>query len=170
MPRSFDMATDYEGTVQQVHEAFCDRQYWTARLAASGVDDWTLNSFQVGDDGGLDVVTTQVLRAQRLPGVVQQFHHGDLEIRRAETWTALSEGTARASVAGSIARAPVAVNGEASLSAVDGRARLVFQATVEVRIPLVGGKMEKFIGAQLIDLLNTEQEFTIRWIGDGDGR
>jgi hypothetical protein len=159
MPRSFDMATDYECTVQQVHEAFCDRQYWTARLAASGVDDWTLNSFQVGDDGGLDV-----------PGVVQQFHHGDLEIRRAETWTALSEGTARASVAGSIARAPVAVNGEASLSAVDGRARLVFQAAVEVRIPLVGGKMEKFIGAQLIDLLNTEQEFTIRWIGDGDGR
>jgi hypothetical protein len=73
-------------------------------------------------------------------------------------------------VAGSIARAPVAVNGEASLSAVDGRARLVFQAAVEVRIPLVGGKMEKFIGAQLIDLLNTEQEFTIRWIGDGDGR
>lgn len=164
------MATDYEGSVQQVHEAFCDQRYWMARLAASGADDWTLNAFHVGNDGGLDVVTTQVLRAQRLPGLVQQFHHGDLEIRRAETWTALSEGTARASVAGSIVRAPVALNGEASLSAVDGRARLVFQAVVEVRIPLVGGKMEKFIGTQLIDLLNTEQEFTIGWIGDGAGK
>lgn len=167
MPRSFDMATDYEGTVQQVHDAFCDERYWMARLAASGADDWTLNAFHVGDDGGLDVVTTQVLRAQRLPGVVHQFHHGDLEIRRAETWTGLSEGIARASVASSIVRAPVALNGEATLSAVDGRARLDFEAVVEVRIPLIGSKMEKFIGTQLINLLNTEQDFTTRWIGDG---
>jgi len=170
MPRSFDMATDYEGTVQEVHDAFCDRRYWMARLAASGADDWTLNAFQVGGDGGLDVVTTQVLRAQRLPAVVQQFHHGDLEIRRAETWTALSEGTAQATVASSIVRAPVSLNGEASLSAVDGRARLAFQAVLDVRIPLVGGKLEKFIGIQLINLLNTEQEFTTRWIGDGAGK
>ena len=170
MPRSFDMATDYEGTVQEVHDAFCDRRYWMARLAASGADDWTLNAFQVGGDGGLDVVTTQVLRAQRLPAVVQQFHHGDLEIRRAETWTALSEGTAQASVASSIVRAPVSLNGEASLSAVDGRARLAFQAILDARIPLVGGKLERFIGTQLINLLNTEQEFTTRWIGDGAGK
>jgi hypothetical protein len=170
MPRSFDMATDYEGTVQEVHDAFCDRRYWLARLAASGADDWTLNAFQVGDDGGLDVVTTQVLRAQRLPGVVQQFHHGDLEIRRAETWTALSEGTAQASVASSIVRAPVSLNGEASLSAVDGRARLTFHAVLDVRIPLVGGKLEKFIGTQLINLLNTEQELTATWISDGAGK
>lgn len=170
MPRSFDMATDYEGTVQEVHDAFCDRRYWMARLAASGADDWTLNDFEVGDDGGLDVVTTQVLRAQRLPGVVQQFHRGDLEIRRAETWTALSAGTAQASVASSIVRAPVTLNGEASLSAVDGRARLVLQAVLDVRIPLVGGKLEKFIGTQLIDLLDAEQEFTTRWIGEGAGK
>lgn len=164
MPRSFDMATEYEGTVEQVHDAFCDQRYWTARLAASGADDWALNAFQLGSDGGVDVVTTQVLRADRLPGVVHQFHHGDLEIRRAETWTGLSDGAAQASVASSIVRAPVTLNGDASLAAVGPRARLAFQAVVEVRIPLVGGKMEKFIGTQLINLLNTEQEFTTRWI------
>jgi len=164
MPRSFDMATEYEGTVEQVHAAFCDRQYWLARLAASGADDWALNGFSLGDDGGVDVVTTQVLRADRLPGVVHQFHHGDLEIRRAETWTGLCGGVAQASVASSIVRAPVTLNGEASLSSVAARALLALQAVVEVRIPLVGGKMEKFIGTQLINLLNTEQEFTTRWI------
>jgi hypothetical protein len=115
-------------------------------------------------------VTTQVLRAQRLPGVVQQFHHGDLEIRRAETWTAVSEGTAQASEASSIVRAPVTLNGEASLSAVDGRARLAFQAVLDVRIPLVGGKLEKFIGTQLLNLLDAEQEFTTRWIDDEAGK
>ena len=67
-------------------------------------------------------------------------------------------------MASSIVRAPVALNGDASLSATAAGTRLAFQATVEVRIPLVGGKMEKFIGNQLINLLNEEQQFTTRWI------
>jgi hypothetical protein len=164
MPRSFDMATDYSGTVEQVHAALCDELYWQARLAASGADEWKLDAFTVGHDGGVDVVTTQVLRAERLPGVVHQFHHGDLEIRRAETWTALRDGTAEASIAGSIVRAPVTLNGEARLFGRTAWTRLEFRAAVDVHIPLVGGKMEKFIGKQLITLLNTEQEFTTRWI------
>ena len=161
------MSTEYAGTVEQIHAAFCDEQYWLSRLAESGADEWTLDSFRVGGDGGVDVVTTQVLRAERLPGVVHQFHHGDLEIRRAETWTGVSDGTAQASVASSIVRAPVTLNGDASLSAIAKGTRLAFQATVEVRIPLVGGKMEKFIGTQLMNLLDDEQRFTTRWI---DGR
>ncbi|MGI9124113.1 MAG: DUF2505 domain-containing protein [Mycobacterium sp.] len=166
MPRSFDMATEYEGTPAQVHDAFRDKKYWLARLAASGADEANLDAFQVGRDGGVDVVTTQVLRADRLPGIVHQFHHGDLEIRRAETWTALADGMAEASVASAIVRAPVTLNGDAVLSALGRGALLTFNATVEVRIPLVGGKVEKFIGTQLMNLLTTEQQFTTGWIAE----
>ena len=166
MPRSFDMATEYEGTSAQVYAAFREKQYWLARLAASGADDATLEAFRVGDDGGIDVVTTQVLRATRLPGIVHQFHHGDLEIRRAETWSGLADGGSAASIAGSIVRAPVVLDGSALLSPLDERAVLTFQATVEVRIPLVGGKMEKFIGTQLVNLLTSERQFTTRWIAE----
>ncbi len=164
MPRSFDMATEYAGSVEQVHAAFCDERYWLSRLAESGADKWGLDAFRVGGDSGVDVVTTQVLRAERLPGIVHQFHHGDLEIRRAETWTGLSGGTAQASVASSIRGAPVTLSGDASLSALAAGARMALQATVEVRIPLVGAKMEKFIGKQLVNLLDAEQQFTSRWI------
>ncbi len=163
------MSTDYPGTAEQVHAALCDEQYWKARLAESGADEWTLDAFTVGHDGGVDVVTTQVLRAERLPGLVQQFHHGDLEIRRAETWTALCDGSAEASIAGSIVRAPVTLTGQAQLTAHTTRARLEFRAVVEVHIALVGRKMEKFIGTQLTNLLNTEQEFTARWIVANQG-
>jgi Protein of unknown function (DUF2505) len=47
-----------------------------------------------------------------------------------------------------------------------GGARLKLRATVEVRIPLVGGKLENFVGSQLVDLLIAEQRFTTRWIGE----
>ncbi|MCV7421187.1 DUF2505 domain-containing protein [Mycobacterium yunnanensis] len=164
MPRSFDMAADYDGTVAQIHEAFADENYWLARLAESGADEATLDSIAADADGGLDVVTTQIMRADRLPAVVGQFHHGDLKIVREEAWTPVRDGRATATVKGTIPGAPATLSGTAELFGTDTGSRLAFHATVEVRIPLVGGKVENFVGAQLVGLLTAEQNFTTAWI------
>ena len=172
MPRSFDMSTDYVVSVEEVLRAFSDEQYWLARLADSGADDTTLDSIQLGgpsgDDGSIDVITTQVLRADRLPGVVTQFHRGDLRIRREEKWEPVTNGSATATIAGLILDAPASLTGTAVLEPVaeTGGARMKLRATVEVRIPLVGGKLENFIGNQLVELLIAEQRFTTTWIGE----
>lgn len=165
MPRSFDLAAEYQGTVEQVHDALRDERYWLARLADSGADDATLDALTVGDDGSVAVRTTQILRADRLPGVVTQFHRGDLSIEREETWSPVDGGEATASVVGAIPGAPVSLTGTGRLApAGDSGARLTFKATVEVRIPLVGGKIENFIGSGLVDLMIAEQRFTTVWI------
>jgi hypothetical protein len=165
MPRSFDMAAEYEGTVEQVRKAFSDEQYWLARLADSGADDYSLDSMTVDADG-IDVITTQTLRADRLPGVVTQFHRGDLSFVREETWTPVRDGQATATVNGSITGAPATLAGTAVLAPAKsgGGSRLEFNTTVEVRVPLVGGKIENFIGSALVDLLIAEQRFTTVWI------
>jgi hypothetical protein len=165
MPRSFDMAAEYEGSVEQVHRAFGNQTYWLQRLADSGADEATLDSMKVDSKGGIDVVTTQVLRRDRLPGVVTQFHPGDLAIVREEAWSPVNAGTASATVTGAIPGAPVSLSGTAVLEPSDnGGSRLQFTASVEVRIPLVGGKVENFIGSQLVELLIGEQRFTTAWI------
>jgi len=159
------MSADYEGTVEQVHQAFRDEQYWLSRLADSGADDATLDSLTVAPDSAISVSTTQVLRADRLPGVVTQFHRGDLRIQRREQWTPVTDGRSSATVTGVIANAPVTLEGTATLGPRGtGGARLDSRAKVEVRIPLVGGKIESFVGAQLVDLLIAEQRFTSLWI------
>jgi hypothetical protein len=165
MPRSFDMAAEYEGSVEQVHQAFSDEQYWLARLADSGADHYSLDSMTV-DATGVCVVTTQTLRADRLPGVVTQFHRGDLSFVREEAWTPILDGQATAVVKGSITDAPATLAGTTVLAPAQsgGGSRLEFKATVEVRVPLVGGKIENFIGSQLVELLIAEQRFTTVWI------
>jgi Protein of unknown function (DUF2505) len=163
MPRSFDMAAEYEGSVEQVHRAFSDEQYWLERLADSGADDYSLDSMRVDADG-IDVITTQTLRPDRLPGVVTQFHRGDLSFVREETWSPVRDGQATATVKGSINGAPATLSGTAVLRPSDGGSRLEFAVQVEVRVPLVGGKIENFIGGQLVDLLIAEQRFTTVWI------
>jgi hypothetical protein len=172
MPRSFDMSTDYGATVEKVLRAFRDEEYWLARLADSGADDATLDSMQVGGasgkDGSIDVITTQMLRSDRLPGVVTQFHRGDLRIRREERWGPITDGSATADITGSILDSPASMTGTAVLEPATetGGARLKFRATVQVNIPLVGGKLENFIGSQLVELLIAEQRFTTVWIGE----
>jgi Protein of unknown function (DUF2505) len=166
MPRSFDMAAEYGASVEQVHRAFGDQNYWLERLADSGADRATLDSMTVDGDGGVDVVTTQVLRRDRLPGVVQQFHPGDLSIVREEVWTPVDGDEAKATVTGRIPGAPVWLSGTAVLAAAGNGSRLHFTASVEVRIPLVGGKVENFIGSQLVELLIAEQRFTTAWLTD----
>jgi Protein of unknown function (DUF2505) len=164
MPRSFDMAAEYGGSVEQVHRALSDERYWLARLTDSGADVYSLDSMDVDADGGIDIVTTQTLRADRLPGVVTQFHRGDLSFVREETWSPVRDGQATATVKGSINGAPATLSGTAVLRPSDGGSRLEFAVQVEVRVPLVGGKIENFIGGQLVDLLIAEQRFTTVWI------
>lgn len=164
MPRSFDMAAEYDGTVEQVHLAFGDEKYWLERLQQSGADETTLDSMTSSTEDGIDVITTQTMRADRLPGVVAQFHHGDLSFVREEVWTPVRDGRATAVVKGSIPGAPATLSGTAVLTPADGGSRLELRATVEVRIPLVGGKVENFIGSQLVGLLTAEQNFTTAWI------
>lgn len=169
MPRSFDMAADYDGDVALVYRTFGDEHYWLARLAESGADKATLDTMEPTADGGVDIVTTQTLRADRLPAVVTQFHHGDLSFVREETWGPIVDGRAEAVVKGTIPGAPATLGGKALLHRADsnpGCSRLAFRATVEVRIPLVGGKVESFIGNQLVDLLIAEQRFTSAWLVD----
>jgi hypothetical protein len=169
MPRSFDMAAEYAGTVDQVHRALADEQYWLVRLSDSGADHATLDELALDADGGIRIKTTQTLRSDRLPAVVTQFHRGDLSFVREETWTPIANRRATAVVRGSIPGAPAALSGDAVLSSVaDAKgalaARMTVKATVEVRVPLVGGKIENFIGSQLVDLLIAEQRFTTVWI------
>jgi hypothetical protein len=170
MPRSFDVSADYQVGVEAIYQAFSEADYWLARLEYSAVDESKLESMRVGgesgNDGTIDVVTLQVMHRRNLPGVVTQVHRGDLCVRREETWSPLTDGATTASIRGCVLHAPVSVAGTAVLSALaaSGGARLDVHLTVHVRIPLIGGKLEKLIGTQLTTLVSEEQRFTTMWL------
>lgn len=170
MPRSFDLSADYENSVEEIHRAFLEEGYWKARLADIPVDEARLESMRVGgesgDDGTVEVVTVQVVRSHNLHALVKQLHRGDLCVRRKETWGPIADGAATASIAGSIEGTPVTVSGTADLSPIagSGGARLEFRISIQVRVPLIGGKVERLIGTHLAELVSREQRLTAEWI------
>lgn len=167
MPRTFTLCEHYPAGVELVYAAFADEQYWLARLADSGADTVTLDSITVGTDGGVDVVTTQGIHRDKLPALAAQFHPGHLNVMRHETWRTVRDGRVCAEVTGKIVGAPAKLSGDAVLEPAGGGCELRLTATVQVDIPLVGGKIESFIGAQLASLMAAEQRFTAGWLQRG---
>jgi hypothetical protein len=161
------LSAQYDADVGQVYAALADERYWLTRLADSGADTATLDSMTVDGDG-IDVVTTQGIHQSRLPALAAQFHPGDLEVVRSEKWAPLRDGKAYAEVTGKVRGAPARLSGDAVLEPDGTGATLHFTATVQVDIPLVGGKIESFIGGQLGELMAAEQRFTSRWVGPAD--
>ncbi|CAM5733571.1 hypothetical protein MAUB1S_03494 [Mycolicibacterium aubagnense] len=164
MARSFDVVAEYLGTVAQVHSAFCSKDYWLDRLAEARADESSLDSFARDDRGGTDVTTTQTVRAAGLPAVVTQFHLGDLSLVREEHWGPLTDGRAVGTVRSRVPGTPATITGTGVLTPTESGARLDFSALVEVRIPLIGGKLETMLGQQLRYLIELEQKFTTSWI------
>lgn len=170
MPRSFDIFAEYQGSVEDLHRAFSAPEYWRDRLADIPVDIATLETMRIGgesgDDGTIEVVTVQTVCSHHLPGLVTQLHRGDLSIRREEVWGPLTDGAVTASISGRVVGAPVTLWGTAELAPIaeSGGSRQTFHITIQVRAPIIGGKVERIIGNQLSQLVTREQRFTAEWI------
>ncbi|MEV5836395.1 DUF2505 domain-containing protein [Nocardia sp. NPDC052112] len=148
----------YSYPVAAVRAAFADEQYWKDRVAEVGGDKARLDSVTVDGDR-VEVEMVQVIAAELLPAAITAVRPGDLIIPRTEIWTGDS-ATFTARVEG----APAEVRGTIELAA-DGSGSVArTNGTIEVKIPLFGGKIEAAIAERLTELLANEEEFTNNWL------
>ncbi|BBY59817.1 DUF2505 domain-containing protein [Mycolicibacterium sarraceniae] len=163
MPRSFDVVSDSAASVEQIRAAFARADYWQARVA--GDESATLDSLVVDDDGIVTVRIIQQLGRRLLPAPVARVVGADLKLVYCETWQPVDDGHAR---------------GESTLSAAglgssQAKNWLVPTTTgsqlrsaiqVQVKIPFVGGTVEKTIGAGLAESIPATLRFTNNWINE----
>jgi len=166
MPRSFDLSAESPASVEQVHSAFSDEDYWRARLAAFYTGTATLESLIVDADGTVIVATTLSHFLGRLPKLATPWGRGDLAMVHNETWSQIGGGRVRGEVSVAAPGAPLSALGAALLAPVRNGSRLKYTATVQVKVPLVGGKIESFMAGQLAEGITAIQRFTTAWIAD----
>lgn len=164
MPKSFDVSTESAASVEAIYSAFGLERYWLARLGAYGGDAMTLDSLVVDSNGTVAVATTQNVRHDLLSGPLGRVFPGDLKVRRNETWRSTGGGQVHGEVSITAVGAPASGVGNAVLAPLAHGSRLTFTGTIEVRIPLVGGTIEKYLGGQIADEIPGVQDFTADWI------
>lgn len=164
MPRSFDLSVESPVSAEQFHSAFGDEDYWLARLANYGAGAATLDSLITDADGTVTVATTVSLLGDGLPRLITQLHGGDLKTVLNETWSPIGGGRVRGEVSVAVPGVPLSGFGAGLLTPARNGSRLKYTATVEVKVPLVGGMIESFIGGQLAEPIAAIQRFTTTWI------
>jgi hypothetical protein len=165
MSRSFHGLTESLASVEQIHAAFGREDYWLARIATDDATT-TLDSLIVDTDGTLTVRVTQHLGRQLLPGLVAKFAAGDLKLVYTETWTPDGDGQVRGQISASASGGLGSARAKTWLAPAGNGSQLRFAGRVEVKIPLLGGQLEKSIGANLAENVTLVMRFTTTWIAE----
>ena len=164
MPRSIDVVTESLASVEQINAAFCSEGYWLARLA--GDDSVRLDSLLVDAEGAVAVHITQHLGRHLLPGVVARAVHADLKLTYRETWQPDGDGHMHGKATVSAAGGLGSSRAQNSLVATGTGSLLRSAVEVEVKIPLIGRKLEASIAAGLSESIPSTLRFTTSWIAE----
>ena len=117
-----------------------------------------------GEPGELRYRLKQGLKESDLPPVVGKVLQGDLSIQRTESLRRTGPGMYGGDVDVAIAGVPASAAGTMRLTDSGTGSEFEVHATVEVRVPLIGGKIEEIIAGQVRRLLAAETGFTVRWL------
>jgi hypothetical protein len=163
MPRSFDVSFQSPTSVEQIHSAFGEEDYWMARIAAFGGSK-TLDSLVVEPDGTVTVSITEDLRHGGLPGILAKLYRGDLNVRSTEKWSPASDRRVNGEISVAVTGAPGSGRGAAVLAPSGDGSQLTLSGTVEFKVPLVGGKVESYVAREFAEGIREIQRFTARWV------
>jgi Protein of unknown function (DUF2505) len=165
MSHSIDVSFDSPATVDQVHSAFGTQDYWLARLDHFGGAK-KLDSLVVDSDGTVMVTVTEDLRQGGLPRMLATLYRGDLNIMSTEKWRTGSDSRLNGEISVAVTGAPGSGHGMAVLTPSEDGSRLNLSATVEFNVPLVGGKIERYVAGQFADGFAEIHGFTTNWISE----
>lgn len=162
MATRFEHSVDYPFSTGRLWELISVENYWTDLIKAINGDHGSLDEFtRTGD--AITVAMTQRIPENKLPSIVTTVRRGDLTIPRRIALTYAGgtiTGDTRASVSG------VSAGITATQTSSGDAASTLYRGEIKVSLPFVGGKIEKIVKDQLVDLFNGERDETVEWERD----
>ena len=83
-----------------------------------------------------------------------------------ETWSPIDDGQARGEISVVTQGAPGSGLATAVLAPAQNGSRLSCTATVEFKVPLVGGKVESLVSRSLTQQISELVRYTVKWIAE----
>lgn len=147
---------DCPGEVETVFAALSGPG-WAQRRSEVLHDDSTTVRRDVAADGGVTLAVSRAL-PDGAPGFLQRFLPSDGRVVQTDTWgpdqAGVRHGTWRADLPG----APAEISGTMRLEPAAGATRYSIEGAVKVRVPLIGGKAERFLAELIGKLTDKEHE------------
>ena len=154
----FTQSVSYPGTVDEVVAMYLTPAYLERRFGQFVVDGSSTVSVE-----GERVSFAGTVRPELIPAAASHFVKSDLRIAFTEEWATNEAGaTSRTSV--TVDGAPVSVEATSTLAPADAGSTRDVTGNVSVRVPLLGGRIEKEAVAHLGRVVEREQALATQWL------
>ncbi|HET7684357.1 MAG TPA: DUF2505 domain-containing protein [Marmoricola sp.] len=134
-------------------EEVCEYQHFPRR-------EVTITPQGSGTSAGMSVRVDQYRPADDVPGFAKKLVGDEINILQEEEWSSPTQADLSVTIPGK----PGSMTGTIRLVRDDAGTTEVVSAQVKVNIPLVGGKVEGFIGDMLLRALRAENKVGVRWL------
>ena len=159
MATRFEHSVDYPFSTARLWELFSVENYWIDLLKEINGDYGVLEECTRAGHT-VTVAMTQSIPEAKLPSIITTVRRGDLKIPRRFTLKYAGgniSGDTKASVSG------VSAGITGSQISSGDKASTLYRGEIKVSIPFVGGKIERIVKNELVDLFNSERDETISW-------
>ena len=154
----FTQSISYPGTVDEGVAMYLTPAYLERRFGQFVVDGSSTVSVE-----GERVSFAGTVRPELIPAAASRFVKSDLRIAFTEEWATNEAGaTSRTSV--TVDGAPVSVEATSTLSPSDAGCTRDVSGNLSVRVPLLGGRIEKEAVAHLGRVVEREQALATQWL------
>ena len=154
----FTQSVSYPGTVDEVVAMYLTPAYLERRFGQFVVDGSSTVSVE-----GERVSFAGTVRPELIPAAAARFVKSDLRVTFTEEWATNEAGaTSRTSV--TVDGAPVSVEATSTLSPSDAGSAREVSGNLSVRVPLLGGRIEKEAVAHLGRVVEREQALAANWL------
>lgn len=154
----FSQSVTYPGTVDEVVAMFLSPGYQERRFGSFVVEGSSSAAVE-----GDRITFSGTVRPELIPSAASRFVKGDLRVSFVEEWKR-DEAVARSRSTVTVEGAPVSFRAVSVLSPSGQGAERDVTGDVSVRIPLLGGRIEKEAVARAGRVIERERELATSWL------
>ena len=150
---------DYSASVERVARFYASSEHAAERARRLGVNDTHVDVQGNSDGAFTTTIQATVPREQIGHDKFSRFLPGRLDVTIVHDWDAPDGGSRTGRLRATVASLPVDLSADFTLSDGGDGSRMSIEANLSVKIPLVGGAIEKAALEAAGDVFDTEEAF-----------
>ena len=155
----------YAATPDAVFAMMREPEFIREKLKATEALEYDVVECADAPDGAFRIVTTRTVQAD-IPSFARKVFKPTQAMTQTEEWSAATAESREATWKIEPKGVPVTTGGTSRLEAVDGGTVQHIIGSIKVKVPLIGGRLEKFVYDQAAATMEKEHEFGQRWLAE----
>jgi len=155
----------YAATPEAVFAMMSEPEFIREKLKATEALEYDVVECAATPDGAFRIVTTRTVQAD-IPSFARKIFKPTQAMKQTEDWSAATAASREATWSIEAKGVPVTTGGTSRLEAADAGTVQHIVGSIKVKVPLIGGRLEKFVYDQAAATMQKEHEFGQQWLAD----